>query len=106
MFFSELLKLIEQEEIPVYTVSHYRAGETETRCIHPANCCNNIYSVSKNFTATAVGMLYDRGLLPLDTSVYELFHQDYPADCGEDWKMCIRDRRYAVRTNLSGVSDQ
>ncbi len=86
MFFSELLKLIEQEEIPVYTVSHYRAGETETRCIHPANCCNNIYSVSKNFTATAVGMLYDRGLLPLDTSVYELFHQDYPADCGEDWK--------------------
>lgn len=75
-----------KEEINLYTIGEWLDGQWEKTVVHPANDCNDLYSVSKNFTATAVGILCDRGQLSLEQSVYSLFHQEYPHCCGEKWK--------------------
>ena len=38
----------------------------------PANPCCNCYSVAKAFTVTAVGMLYDKGLLTPEMRVADI----------------------------------
>lgn len=47
------------------------------------NACNNSYSVTKAFIATAAGMLWERGLLDLDRPVTEYFPSCHPKD--EKW---------------------
>ncbi len=81
----QLANVAREQALPVYTLAEFHAGRTELETIHPSHAASNLYSVSKNFTATAVGMLCDDGALTLDTSVYDLFHAARP-DCGEDWK--------------------
>ena len=51
-----------------------------TQSIVPANPCCNCYSVAKAFTVTAVGMLYDRGLLTPDTLLTDVLSDLLP-DC-------------------------
>ena len=49
-----------------------------------ANPCCNCYSVAKAFTVTAVGMLYDQGLLDPDTKVAQLL--SIPENADEKWQ--------------------
>ena len=47
-----------------------RDGNIRSQTVNPANPCCNCYSIAKAFTVTAVGMLYDRGLMrPGDIAV-------------------------------------
>ena len=50
-------------------------GSAETVAFQPANACQNVYSVAKAFAMTAVGLLWDRGLLRLEDceKVFVLF---------------------------------
>ena len=81
-----LVDRAKKEGINLYTIGVWLDGQWEKGVVHPANDCNDLYSVSKNFTATAVGILCDRGQLSLEQSVYSLFHEEYPHCCGEKWK--------------------
>lgn len=47
--------------------------EPETVEISPVTACFNSYSVAKVFTVTAIGMLYDKGLISLDERVVDIF---------------------------------
>ena len=78
MLIDELSDLIREHEIPVFRLSVYEDGETVEKKLHLANDCNNIYSISKNFTAAAIGILFDRGLLTPDTKVSTLFESQNP----------------------------
>ncbi len=51
-----------------------------------------LYSLSKSFTSTAIGMAVDEGLISLDDPVISFFPEDAPAEPGENLKaMRIRD---------------
>ena len=53
--------------------------------ITPANPCCNCYSVAKAFTVTAIGILYDRGLLTPDTLVTEVLSDHLPDGIDPQW---------------------
>lgn len=63
---------IAENRINVYQFAvHTARGVRALRC-QPCNDCNNIYSVSKVFVNTAVGMLADAGRLRLDDRLLPL----------------------------------
>ena len=58
----------------------------------PANPTCNCYSVAKAFTVMAIGILYDKGLLTLDTRVIDVLNKYLPTDIDEKWsKVTIHD---------------
>ncbi len=62
-------------------------SEAETLEYLDANPCQNTYSVAKLFTATAIGMLYDRGMLRLDEKICDLFADELPTEgMDERWR--------------------
>lgn len=46
--------------------------------------CSNCYSLAKNFTATAVGLAYDRGLLDIEDFVVDYFPNDLSAQADKN----------------------
>lgn len=69
MLIDTLSEMIREKRIPVFRLAVYENGEEREREFNTANDCNNIYSVSKNFTAACVGILFDRGILAPDTRI-------------------------------------
>lgn len=58
----------------------------------PANPTCNCYSVAKAFTVMAIGILYDKGLLTLDTRIIDVLKKYLPTDIDEKWsKVTIHD---------------
>ena len=53
--------------------------------IVPANPCCNGYSVAKAFTVTAIGMLYDKGLLKPDSLLTDILSNHIPNDIDPKW---------------------
>lgn len=79
MLIDTLSDLVRTEGIPVFRLSVFEDGETREERFLTANDCNNIYSISKNYTAAAVGILFDRGLLVPETKVSTLFEPIAPS---------------------------
>lgn len=63
-----------------------REGDIRLYAVTPANPCCNCYSVAKAFTVTAVGLLYDRGLMTPETRVAEVLADLLPADADPNWQ--------------------
>ena len=63
-----------------------RDGNIRSQTVNPANPCCNCYSVAKAFTVTAVGLLYDRGLMTPETRVAEVLADLLPADADPNWQ--------------------
>ena len=68
----QFIETAKKYNVPAYAVTVIRDGVSETARINPASDCNDIYSISKNFTATAIGMLCDRGMLSVDDTIYSV----------------------------------
>lgn len=67
------------------------AQRTEEAHIRSANPCQDVYSSAKAFTATAVGILCDRGLMTLEDRVTDILAPFVVADMDEKWKrMTVR----------------
>ncbi|MBQ7982032.1 MAG: beta-lactamase family protein [Clostridia bacterium] len=62
-------------------------GEIETYEYTKANPCQDVYSVAKAHTMTAIGLLYDRGLIRMDERVCDIMRPLLPADgMDERWQ--------------------
>lgn len=71
-----------ENNLHLYGITEIRNGKSETALITPGSNCHNIYSVTKAFTTTAIGMLEDRGLLSTEDPVSRFF----PVPDTENWK--------------------
>lgn len=60
-------------------------GEPEIVYLKENNLSQNIYSISKMFTVTAVGILCDRGLLSVDNTVTEILGDECPEGYEPYW---------------------
>lgn len=75
-----------EEKINTYFIS---VGDVDYNIIKetivPANPTCNCYSVAKAFTVAAIGMLYDRKLLTLDTKLTTILNKYLPTDIDNKW---------------------
>ena len=69
----DLFEFVKRDSDGLYSLSISENGKTETFKRILANDTNNIYSVSKVFTVTAIGFLADAGLLSLDEKISDIF---------------------------------
>ena len=69
-----------------YKITEIRGGVSETVTLAPANACQNSYSVAKAFTTTAIGMLWDAGLLDTNDKITDIFKDELPDDMDENWQ--------------------
>ena len=67
-----------EQNANVLSVVSVKNGKWNEKTIIPAAPCQNCYSVTKSFTATAVGLCADKGLLSPDTPVTEFFGKELP----------------------------
>jgi CubicO group peptidase (beta-lactamase class C family) len=90
-FLEEFVKFIDTQPFDVIRLSELQGdGEIETLERQEICRCQNTYSVSKTFTMTAIGMLYDRGLVKLDEKILDIFADEcaeYADDIDERWNL-------------------
>ncbi len=78
-FLRDLADFLAAQPFPVTRVAEARSEEEiETLELRPDNACQNVYSVAKLFTATAVGLLRDKGLLDVDERVFDILQDELP----------------------------
>ena len=84
-----MIKKLEKEILKskwnIYTIAEITENEEKVIHIQPANSCNNSYSVAKAFTATAIGMLQDDGLLNVHDLVFPILEQSFPHNYDKKW---------------------
>lgn len=71
--FSEYLKGL---PFHIYTLAEYKDGKIEVMEDIPANPAQNTYSVSKLYTAAAIGMLRDEGKLSVNEKICDILRDE------------------------------
>ena len=69
-----------------YKITLIENGISETAIITPANGAQNSYSIAKAYTVTAIGMLYDQGLLDVNEKICDIFRDLLPSDMDPAWE--------------------
>lgn len=78
-------KLLEKK-LNIYFVSQGDKDYNITKeTIVPANPCCNGYSVAKAFTVTAIGMLYDKGLITPNSLLTDILSNHLPNNIDPKW---------------------
>lgn len=78
-------KLLEQNLNTYFVSCIDKDYNIETVSVVPANSCCNGYSVAKAFTVTAIGMLYDKGLLTPDSLLTDILSNYLPDGMDSKW---------------------
>lgn len=104
VFLEDLKEFIKLQPFDIIRASEiHNNGEIETLEYTPANPCQNTYSVAKLFTATAIGMLCDRGVLSVDEKVCDILSDFVPAQgMDERWRTCTVEMALTHRLGLPG----
>ena len=77
---------IKEQNLNIYFVAYGdKDYNIKKEVVVPANPCCNCYSVAKAFTVTAIGILYDKGLLTLDTLLTDILSKYLPKDIDPKW---------------------
>lgn len=85
-------KLIERKSNTYFICVGDKEYNIKKEVIVPANPTCNCYSVAKAFTVLAIGLLYDKGLIKLDTLLVDILNKYIPNNIDEKWfKVTIHD---------------
>lgn len=79
-FLKDCAEFIKENVPGVIRIAEFCGGETQTYDFIETNPCQNVYSVSKVFTMTAAGVLYDRGILDLDEKICDILEEYMPEE--------------------------
>ena len=91
-FLKDFADFVREKDYAVFRVAEMQGEhEPETVEIRPGAPCQNIYSVSKAFAVTAVGVLFDRGMLSPDDRVTNLLHEYLLPDMDPHWSEMTLD---------------
>lgn len=85
-FLHDFAAFAEANGYHMFRVTEIQGGKSETLELHPAPRCQNSYSVAKVFTVTALGLLWDRGLLHLDDKITDILHRFLPKSLDPRWE--------------------
>ena len=104
LFLEELAAFAKRQPFPVFRFAEIVGDdEPETVDFVQTNRCQNVYSVAKLFGVTAIGILWDRGLVRLEDKVCEILSDELP-ETGMDsrWKNVTVEMALSPRAGLSG----
>lgn len=88
-FLNECAAYVKTLPFEIIRLTEIHNGVSETLEYREENPCQNTYSVAKTFTMTAVGLLYDKGLIRLDEKVCDILADDLPeSGMDERWRNC------------------
>lgn len=90
-----------EKNMRVYAVSAFIGGEQKTYRLIPDNNCKNMYSMSKAFTMTAVGMLYDDGILDVNETMLGIFGDESLFTDEPKWRDITVDN---ALTHMTGIT--
>ena len=91
MLIDKVIEGFEKRGADIYSITQMGEGYTESRTINFSSACHNSYSVAKAFVVTAIGMLYDAGLLKTEEKVYDILREDFPEDHDPNWENVTLD---------------
>ena len=78
-FLSRCLAFVKDQSLRIIRVSEvYQGGEINTAECLSVSPCQNVYSIAKTFTMTAIGILYDKGLLRLNEKICDILSNETP----------------------------
>ena len=102
-FLDECVELLKEQPFAITRISEYKDGKIETAECTPDNPCQNVYSVAKTFTMTAIGLLYDKKLLTLDEKICDIFADELPeSGMDERWKLSTVEMALTHALGLPG----
>ena len=102
-FLDDFIKEIEtREKANVFFIAEYNGGEIEVKKLAHTNPCQDTYSVSKAYVVTALGLLFDRGLLRTDEILTDILADELPETYNEVWTKTTVDMLLLHKVGLSG----
>ena len=81
--FDEFTEMVREEKLPLESVAVADGEEILCEAHFVQDVPRNIYSHTKSYMATAVGIAIDEGLLTLDTRLTDLFPEAVPENADE-----------------------
>ena len=85
--FESMIEGIKRLNLNLYDLALYTNDGIRVHRFQPCNNCNNSYSVAKAFVMTAVGLLWDDGLLNVTDPIFPLFAGVCPPDTDPGWRL-------------------
>jgi len=86
LFINAFSEFIRKSNINVYRVAVMTGdGKSQVEAFQACNPCQNSYSVSKFFTLTAIGLLWDEGLIGMEEKFSDIFGSLCPSDMPVEW---------------------
>lgn len=101
-FLQDFAAFAEANGYHIFRVTEILQGESETLELHPVPRCQNSYSVAKVFVVTALGMLWDRGLLRLDDKITDILHRFLPNNIDPRWEAVTVEDAILHKLGLPG----
>lgn len=90
-YFDRIFAAARTTDNALYAITVIEGGESRTLQLRPANAANNCYSIAKAFTVTALGMLYDSGLLDPGEFIADIFSDELPPNADPKWRRVTVD---------------
>ncbi len=105
-FLNDFKEFIKENDGRVFSVAEIVGNNLpEKMVIRENNASQNIYSVSKMYTVTAIGILCDRGLLSVENTVTEILGDECPEGYDPYWNETTLDMLMRHRTGYPGGFD-
>ena len=105
-FLEDFAEFIKNNDGRVFSICEIIGNnDPEKLVIQGNNASQNIYSISKIYTVTAIGILCDRGLLSTDNTVTEILGEDCPKGYEPFWEETTVDLLIRHRTGITGGFD-
>lgn len=105
-FLEDFAEFIRENEGRVFSVAAIEGNKLpEKVIIKENNAAQNIYSVAKMYTVTAIGILSDRGLLSVDETVTDILGDECPEGYDPYWERTTVDMLMRHRVGFPGGFD-
>lgn len=105
-FLEDFAKYIKENDGRVFSIAEIAGDNAPAKVeIKENNACQNIYSVSKVYTVTAIGILCDRGLLHTDDTVTDILGDECPEGYDPYWDSTTIDMLMRHRIGFPGGFD-
>lgn len=106
-FLTDFAEFMKTQPFSIIRISEVQGdGEIETWDMIEANPCQDTYSVTKTFVMTAIGLLWDRGLVSLDEKIADILAEDISAETAAKmdprWNLTTVEMALTHRIGLPG----
>lgn len=82
---NEILEYIREKDMIIYDIAVMKDGKVQSAYCRNTNRCHNIYSVTKVFTNTLIGILCDEGQLSPEDRIMEIIRPQTAGDYDSRW---------------------